>query len=222
MTSGIHAEVSIRDPSTCQVAPHSEGPGTVTSVRKSPHPDDNDRLVEEFTLTTDERGVKADGGATAVDDSIEQIFTADSEEILRFEREAPQGCVCERIEQLGCPVREVNAVDGTLYVRFVATDHETLQEVLTHLADAYNCLSVNRLLYTDCPSDSEQLRLVDIGILTDRQREVLQRAHQMGYFDYPPEASAAEVADSLDIAPTTFTEHLAAAQQKLLSDLLDR
>lgn len=222
MTSGIHAEVSISDPSTCQVAPYSEGDATVTSVRKTAQAGSSGRLVEDFRLTTDPRNVTADGGETVAGEPAERVFIADSEEIYRLERETPQGCVCEQIEAMGCPVWEVNAVDGTLHVRFVAPDHDTLQEVLTGLADSYDCLSVNRLLHTDCPADSEQLTLVDLGVLTDRQREVLDTAHRMGYFEHPPQASADDVASSLDIAATTFTEHLAAAQQKLLDDLLGR
>jgi predicted DNA binding protein len=58
--------------------------------------------------------------------------------------------------------------------------------------------------------------------LTDRQREVLRTAHEMGYFEYPRGANAGEVATALDIEPSTFTEHLNAAQSKLLDELLVR
>ena len=61
---------------------------------------------------------------------------------------------------------------------------------------------------------------VDRGRLTDRQREVLQTAYDMGYFDHPKRANASEVAAALDISPSTFTEHLAVAQQKILEAIL--
>ncbi|MFT4921893.1 MAG: putative DNA binding protein [Haloarculaceae archaeon] len=222
MPSGIHVEVSIEDPSTCQVVSHSEGDATVTSVRKVARPGGAGEVTEEFTLTTDAQLIETDGGGTLVEKPVRRIFKTASEEILRFERESPQGCVCDQIEQFGCPVRDVTAVDGTLRVRFIASDQDMLQEVLAQLSDSYEHLCVSHLLYTESSSESEQLRLVDVGVLTSRQREVLQRAYRHGYFEHPPEASAADVADTLDIAPATFTEHLYAAQEKLLSELLDR
>ena len=62
---------------------------------------------------------------------------------------------------------------------------------------------------------------VDRGKLTDRQHEVLRTAYDMGYFERPRGANATEVAASLDINPSTFTEHLLSAQRKLLGDVLE-
>jgi len=42
----------------------------------------------------------------------------------------------------------------------------------------------------------------------------------MGYFERPRDANAGAVAEALDIAPSTFAEHLAAAQRKLLDEAL--
>ncbi|GAB3684603.1 hypothetical protein GCM10028857_13820 [Salinarchaeum chitinilyticum] len=61
---------------------------------------------------------------------------------------------------------------------------------------------------------------VDVDQLTDRQLEVLETAHDMGYYQYPRGANASEVAEALDICPSTLAEHLAAAQSKLLADVL--
>lgn len=74
-------------------------------------------------------------------------------------------------------------------------------------------------------SDDEQeladgLVEVDVDELTDRQLEVLETAHDLGYYQYPRGANASEVADALDICPSTLAEHLAAAQTKLLADVL--
>ncbi|WP_415380720.1 bacterio-opsin activator domain-containing protein [Halosimplex sp. TS25] len=57
--------------------------------------------------------------------------------------------------------------------------------------------------------------------LTDRQREVLVTAYRCGYFERPRDRTGAEVAEQLDISPSTFSQHLRAAQRKLLSALLE-
>jgi predicted DNA binding protein len=106
-------------------------------------------------------------------------------------------------------------------VTFVTPDHETLQAVLQELAVVYDSMSVCRLLRTENDGGTDQSTIVDIGALTERQREVLSTAHELGYFEHPRDVSAAAVADELDIVASTFSEHLAAAQRNLLDELLD-
>ncbi|MFC6726462.1 bacterio-opsin activator domain-containing protein, partial [Halobium palmae] len=57
--------------------------------------------------------------------------------------------------------------------------------------------------------------------LTDRQWSSLQTAYYAGFFDWPRTSTGEEVAESLDISPATFHEHLRAAQRKLLAALLE-
>lgn len=62
----------------------------------------------------------------------------------------------------------------------------------------------------------------DVEDLTDRQREVVETAYRAGYFDWPRDSTAEEVADSLDIAAPTFHAHLRKAESSLLDGLFDR
>jgi PAS domain S-box-containing protein len=57
--------------------------------------------------------------------------------------------------------------------------------------------------------------------LTDRQREVLEAAYQAGYFSWPRESTAEEVAESLGLASATLHGHLRKAESVILSGLLD-
>jgi hypothetical protein len=56
--------------------------------------------------------------------------------------------------------------------------------------------------------------------LTDRQQEVLEAAYLGGYFNWPRDSTAEEVADSLDIASATLHDHLRKAQRKVLDEIL--
>ena len=56
--------------------------------------------------------------------------------------------------------------------------------------------------------------------LTDRQREVISTAHEMGFYEVPREASTEEIAGELDVDPSTVAEHLQRAERNLLDDLL--
>ncbi|MFC6837252.1 PAS domain S-box protein [Halomarina ordinaria] len=52
--------------------------------------------------------------------------------------------------------------------------------------------------------------------LTDKQRVALESAYASGYYDWPRENTAAELADSLGVSSPTLHQHLRKAEQKLL------
>ena len=56
--------------------------------------------------------------------------------------------------------------------------------------------------------------------LTDRQREILRHAVDVGYFELPRGSSATELAEDFGIARATLTQHLRAAQRKLFTQWL--
>ena len=212
--SGIRAELLVDSPEDCPIAQASAPDGVATSVTTSVPIDPDEPVTEEFVL---------DGDPDAPPDEptpIREVFAYGDERVYRFERPQPRTCFCACIEQFGCPVREVHARDGRLTVSFHAPDEETLQEVVSELDDRWSDVSVRRLLRSDEGLSGSDLVLVDRGELTDRQREVLETAHRMGYFEHPKRANASEVAAALNLHPSTVAEHLAAAQGKLLDSIL--
>jgi len=65
--------------------------------------------------------------------------------------------------------------------------------------------------------------LVPEGVLdglTDRQLEAVETAYGAGYFEWPRDATAEDVAEELDIASPTFHNHLRKAQNALIGELL--
>ena len=57
--------------------------------------------------------------------------------------------------------------------------------------------------------------------LTDRQYEVIKYAVEAGYFEWPRELTAEELAEQMDITPATLFEHLRKAESKLLTEALE-
>lgn len=207
--TGICAEVRVDGPAVCQLADSS---GTVSSVSRGAQPGDDGTVTEEFTVEDDERWLEN------VD--AEPIFSYDDRTVYRFTREANQGCVCEVVEQSGCTVRGVQIVNGSVLLTFLTTDLKTIRDVVADLRDTHEGVQIRRLTRSD-DEEQEGSTIIDLNVLTSRQQEVLQMAYEMGYFEHPKGAGAGEVADALDIATPTFTEHLSAAQHKLLEELLD-
>lgn len=55
--------------------------------------------------------------------------------------------------------------------------------------------------------------------LTDRQREAVETAIEVGYYDVPRTGSQDDVADRLDCSPSTAAEHLRKAESTVLQSL---
>jgi HTH-type transcriptional regulator, bacterioopsin transcriptional activator and related proteins len=70
------------------------------------------------------------------------------------------------------------------------------------------------------PRTSGEIRAELLEPLTERQRTALETAYFSGYFDWPRTSTGEEVAETLDIAAPTFTNHLRAAERRLLRALL--
>ncbi|MFW5984600.1 MAG: helix-turn-helix domain-containing protein [Halobacteria archaeon] len=199
--TALRAELVVGDPSGCPVAEAVDEKGEGVSIartRGSPP------VTEEVAIE-----------GTAVPDDAESVVDREDSTVYRFERNTG-GCVCERVEENGHPVVDARVRDGDLYVSFHVPDREALRQIVESLRDAYPSVGVRRVTTAD-PDDT---RLVYADELTDRQREALETAHRMGYFNHPKRSNATEVADEMGIAVSTFTEHLSTAQRKLLDDLL--
>jgi len=57
--------------------------------------------------------------------------------------------------------------------------------------------------------------------LTDRQREALEAAYRSGYFNWPRDSNAEEVAETLGITSATLHSHLRKAEATLFEDIFD-
>ncbi|WP_336002659.1 helix-turn-helix domain-containing protein [Halorientalis halophila] len=207
MAEGILATVAVREPDCCPVAPMSTG-GRVRSVSQS-RPVDGTVTVEVTTDATVE-GSDVPG---------ETLFSYDSETVHRLERQAGQNCACELVERHGCPVRDVSAEGGSVVLSFIAEDLAVLRDVVADLREREEGVTVRSLRRSGEDGSRSEPVFVDKGEFTPRQREVLRTAHEAGYFERPKGANAEEVAAALEVAPSTFAEHLAAAQTKLMAAL---
>ena len=205
---GLRVALSVGSPGDCPVAAVADGPADGVTWTEG------DPVVEEFRA--DPSDVDAGG-----DPGVEGVFSYDDETVYQFERDPEAGCVCERITALDCPVADVTVDESRLELTLHVPDSGTFRDVLDDLRGAYDDVVVESILRTPPEGGDADPVVVDRGRLTTRQAEVLATAHEMGYFEYPRESNATEVADSLGIGPSTLAEHLAAAESKLVGQTLD-
>lgn len=216
MSPGIRAELKVPAAVGCLLSRVSAaGDVTTYSVSKSVDPNVPKHVTEEFTVEPNDE-LDVDLG----DVELTKAFEGGSESIYRFERTSGQNCPCECVEMQGYPVVDVRGENGSLYLVFHVPDQEALREVIATVREYHPQIEIRRLVRSQ-HGDDGNLVFFDKSVLTDRQQEVLETAHKLGYFDHPKGANAGEVADELGITTATFTEHLAAAQRKLLDSILD-
>ncbi len=175
------------------------------------------RVTEEFRVSDSVAAAQPEAVADA-----DPVVTVGDETVYRFTRDSDTPCACEVVEGLGHPISDVYASDGELILTLHLPDVDALREIVASLDEVADRVAVRYLVRSaDEAADADRdPTVVDRDCLTDRQREVLRTAHEMGYFEYRGGANATAVAAELDIAQSTFAEHLAAAQGRLLEELL--
>lgn len=215
---GLRAELTISSPTDCPVAQLTSASGAVADgIAMTGVENGDDTVTEEFMLDSDD-AIEAVPGSDDVRDMTE-VFSYGSKHIYRFHR-GQAGCACELIQQLGCPITDVRARDGKLFITVHTTGIDQLRDVLSDLRAGVSGVTVQRLLHSGTDDTTTDFVLLDRSELTDRQREVLETAHDMGYFEHGQGSNAGEVAAALEINTSTFSEHLRAAQRKLLETIL--
>ena len=212
--NGVRAGLAVHELSNCPVAAVSrthDGPVSDVAWTRT-----DGTHTEEFRVR--------DPDAVAATDEVpdaDPVVDLGAQRVYRYDRPVDGDCACQVIESLDCPIVDARAEDGVLYVTLHLPDLERLRDVVAALDGVADRVAVRYLLHGAGESKrSSDRTVVDRGRLTDRQCEVLRTAHRMGYFERPRDANAGAVAEALDIAPSTFAEHLAAAQRKLLDEAL--
>jgi len=131
-------------------------------------------------------------------------------------------CLPKTVLFAGGSVRTGTATDGE--ARFVVevpagTD---VRRVVERVTDAYpdsNLLAQREREGAIRPPGKIRHLLEDE--LTDRQRSALRTTYHAGYFEWPRESTAEEVADAMDISSPTLHSHLRRGERKLLRTLFD-
>jgi hypothetical protein len=183
--SGIRAELSFDDPSSCRVARlSSEFDAEARSVTWCRSPTTG-RVTEEIAVVGDADFASLD---------LEPVFSYGSRTIYRFTRDPGRACPCEAV---GSPVVDVHTQEGVLKLAVYLDDMDHLQSMLEDVARQFPDVDVDRVGRTFPREDASDVVLVDTGTLTARQREVIRVGHDMGYFDHPKGANAGEVAEEL-------------------------
>ncbi len=213
--NGVRVTVEFDSPDGCPITDLATADSQEIGTVVHSVPSEGEPPVTDFSID-------ASVAPAGFEDSgvVRRVFDGDGTRWYRFDHDG-EDCPCARLGRQGVPVLGHTVRGGRLRIVFHAADYDQLRTVVDDLRALFPRLEVRRLGHSGAGAGSTDTVTVDRGRLTDRQLEVLETAHRLGYFDCPRAANATEVAATLGIDPSTLSEHLRAAQRKLVGDLIN-
>ena len=124
----------------------------------------------------------------------------------------------DRLAAHGVQVNQTAVEDGVATLSLHVPVTERVSRVRDVLEPEYETVQVSKIWRgQDGTSPTSERELV--AGLTDRQREVLRHALDVGYFERPRVTNATELAEHFDIARATLAQHLRAGERNVLAPL---
>ncbi len=124
-------------------------------------------------------------------------------------------CYYECLDRDGLSAEVTDVTDTGVRIEAHVRSRELLADVVGELSTIGD-VTVCKLGETSPDSDISELRTVDLGALTDLERETLQWAVETGYYDRPRGTSLEVLADAFDVSKATLSQRLRSAERKLV------
>ena len=139
--------------------------------------------------------------------------------------ESVSGCVVEarvrdsvagRLAEAGAVVHSATATEGVAEFTARIAGQTDTRTVVEALLETHEATLVAKRRVEEPVRTVRDLRQAADDRLTERQTAVLRTAYLMGYFEWPREHTAEEVAERMDITSATLHYHLRAAERGFL------
>jgi PAS domain S-box-containing protein len=140
----------------------------------------------------------------------------------RFELELAEPPVQSTLSAQGGEVIDERITDEDCRLTVHLPPNADVGAVSEAVRDAYPGASLRSRTQVDRSGTGAAMDVAALADrLTDRQQTALEVSYRSGYFEWPRDATGEEVADALDVSPSTFHQHLRAAERKVLTSLFD-
>jgi predicted DNA binding protein/ActR/RegA family two-component response regulator len=167
--------------------------------------------LDRFALSTVENEVATTDGVRVA--TVDQSVTP-----ARCELIATVPTPEERLAAHGVVVETTTVTGGSVTLSLSVPDNGTIPTIQDVLAAEFEDPNVSTIWgnqQTAPPTTGREF----LAAMTDRQREVLHHALDVGYFERPRGISATELADHFGVTRATVSQHLRTAQRKVFSRL---
>lgn len=125
------------------------------------------------------------------------------------------------VADLGAKLHRIIVQHGMGEIVFRVPVGRDIRSLVSEIDSTFSIKSMASITESDHENGLAATSFESTDNLTDKQREALRVAYQSGYFNNPRDSSADEIAETLDIAHSTFLQHLRAAQAKVFASRFD-
>lgn len=129
-------------------------------------------------------------------------------------------CILGTLANARVPLKSLVVSDGTAHFVATVSSEQDAGAVVDAVRDQHPTVEfVGKRSTTTAEPYRTRSTFQDVvdDHLTDRQVEALRSAYENGYFERPRRITQQQLAERMDVTPSTFGQHLNAAMQKLLA-----
>jgi predicted DNA binding protein len=129
--------------------------------------------------------------------------------------------VLSTVASLGGSVEEARIEDGDYHLRVFLSPTVEVRRLVDAVSETFPDATLTKRRQRSRPTDSGRPGDPVLSeALTDRQRAAIESAYHAGFFEWPRAVSGEDVAETLDVTPPTFHQHLRKAEKRILDALL--
>ncbi len=152
--------------------------------------------------------------------SASHVSDGKSGSVFEFAVDSPP--VVSALAERGAETDDITASPAEVRVTLELPASADPRTVIGHLSGRYPSTELVARREHERPEQTKQDLVADIEeSLTARQELAIQKAYLGGFFDWPRDVSGEELADSMDISPSTYHQHLRTAERKVLATLFE-
>jgi len=129
-------------------------------------------------------------------------------------------CACRTIGEFDCAFDVEKTHNGALLMTVVVDDRSILSDIIGALKETG---ATTRLCQLSALSGHGDATIeVDVTDVTEKQREAVELAIELGYYDSPRNATLSDLADRLEISKSAASQRLTAVETKLVRTLFEQ
>ncbi|AGN02127.1 DNA binding protein [Salinarchaeum sp. Harcht-Bsk1] len=129
-------------------------------------------------------------------------------------------CVCHAFREVECAADIERFCDGALVVSVTVPRRGALRDLVAALRDREASVHLEQVLPLAGEDGGRQLCL-DAAAVTEKQREAIATAVDLGYYERPRSADLDAVAEALDVSRSAASQRLNAAETTLIHALVE-
>ncbi len=171
--------------------------------------------------TASETGIESLAALVDVVDHWQSVEFTDDEPPVGFELRLSDPPILSEIAAYGGYIDSARIENNEYRLTIHLAPTADVSQVATLVRAAYpgvEMLRRQQLTKRNDTARQQYRRITDA--LTDRQSSALETAYHAGYFEWPREHTAEEIAAKLGVSPATFHQHLRKAHKQVFDELL--